>query len=733
VAAHGHGHRASGASAGGGLVVLLIGLIVVALLLGGLGGSMHRSVGRRWWVVAFVVGLPLVLLLAGGGVYVLGLVWHTAESWARWLLIVLAAIVGSWVVFRRAFHRARFGRRRRRASLAWRLRWHLHPGPGFASAWALRRRLGLPPARRVARHARPSVSWLGRRLPGAWRGYCAFEGWAYTWLGRRRVYSPLENMRLVIAPPQTGKSASAAGTILDAPGPVVATSIRGDLIAATAGLRGRRGRIQIWNPEGVGDYASTLGWNPVEGCQDVVAAVRRAGYMVEAVSASGLSDESFWTDQASLVLGSYLHAAALTGGDLRDVHRWILTDDDAPVRILARHPGAAEQALPQATQYLALPARTRAGITTTINNTLKFMQHPGVVAAVTVPAGEGFGFEAFLQSRDTLYLVAADAKTSPMSPLFTALCAEITWAARQIGGIRRPARVPRERVLGSRTLGRIINWLVPPRQVARLDPPLSMVLDEVANIAPVPAAEWATWAAGSGVWLHLYAQSWAQLADRWGEYGAETIWQACRTKSIYGGTTEHRLCEMVEAQAGQIRVRGPDDWRYTRSGKPRRRPSYEDVPVLRHAELRQIPAGHAVVFAGAAPPVIVRPEKFMQRADVRLYQRRHGPLVLPVPARRQIPQPVPDLLADQQPGPADTGAPPGNPGGGGGPGWPRPTLRDPSAAHWTDAVPEIPRALFAQPAPVEPPPPPSPAPQPSRATPRPPARPAPWERSTGDD
>ena len=731
VAAHGTGHPA----AGGWLGVVLIGIAVAVLIAGGLGGVLHRTVGGRRWVVLVLVGIAVLPLLAGGAVYVLDQARHSAGSRAGLLLLTVAVLLLVFAGGRAALARARYGRRRPRLlTLRRRLRWRLHPGPGFASSWALWRSLGLPAARQVARHARPSLSWLSRRLPGGWREYAAFNGWAHTGLRRHRVYSGVESMRLTIAAPQEGKSADAAGTILDAPGPVVATSIRGDLIAATAGLRSRHGWLSIWNPEGTGDYASTTGWNPVEGCGDMVTAVRRAGYMVEASTSRGLSDESFWRDQASLVLASMLHAAALAGGDLRHVHRWVLEDNAEPLRILSAHPGAAAQARSQAAQYRDLPSRTRAGVSATINNTLRFMQHPGIVASLLPAAGEGFDFRRFLSGRNTLYLVAADADTSPVSPLFVALCAEVTWHARQLGSVRRPSRPPRGRVLGSATLAGVADRLFPARTVSRLDPPLSMVLDEVANIAPVPAAAWATWAAGSGVWLHLYAQAWAQLAERWGDHGAAVIWQACKTKIVYTATSEPELCQMVQDLCGEVQVRGPDDWRPTRTGKARRRPTYETVPVLPHAELRQLPEGHAVVIQQSAPPAIVRTEKLWERADYKAWRRRHGPLALPVPPVREIPEPLPGLLTPPEQAPARPG-PPGDELAARRRGGPAPGEQDPApgpagAPHWTSAVPEIPRELFVTPPAAEPGPPSKP-----RKTPRPPSRPAPWQPpdSGGED
>jgi type IV secretion system protein VirD4 len=642
----------------------------------------------------------------------LGLPVHAgAADAARLFAMILACAV---VVFAAQawFRRVRYGRRRPWLSLPVRVRLRLMPGPGFASGWVLWRRHGLPAARRTARHARPSLTWPDRRS-GNWRAYAGFAGWAQGWIFPRRVYSTLEQLRLVIAAPQQGKSAAAAGTILDAPGAVVATSIRGDLIAATAGLRSRTGRVHVWNPEAAGEFGSTMRWNPAAGCQDMVTAVRRAGYMVEAMTSRGLSDESFWSDQASMTLAAYLHAAGLAGGDLRHVYRWVTENDSRPAKILRAHPRAEKTALSHVVHYQGLPERTRAGVSTTLLSVLKFMQHPHVVASLCPRPGEGFDFEAFATSRDTLYLVAADARTSPVPPLFVAILAEIAHTARHLGAIPRPARPPRRPVLGSAGLAARLDRLFPAGTAARLDPPLTMILDEVANTAPVPAAAWATWAAGSGIWLHLYAQAFAQLAERWGDHGARVLWQACQAKIIYAGTSEPELCQLVEDLCGYVKVRGPDEHHYTYRGELRRRPASADIRVLPMAAIRQLPPGRAVVIAGTAPPVIVRAEQYWRRADYRAWRRSGHRPDLPEPAARPpgrpVPRPVPaqspprwpHLHGDQHgdsPSPARAARSPGRAG----------TV--PGAASRTADAVRRPR--------------PGPAPWPQR-----PARPAPWDQA----
>lgn len=636
-----------------------------------------------------------------------------------WLVMLAAAAVAILllvVTARLVFRRVVYGPRRPWLPLSVRVRWRMYPGPGFARSWPLWRQQGLPAARRVARNARPSLGWAGRHL-GSWRGYATFLGWAQGWVIRRRVYAHLESLVLTIAAPQEGKSQAAAGQIIDAPGPAVATSIRGDLIATTGGLRQRFGQLHVWNPEEEGDYGSTFRWNPVSGCADMVTAVRRAGYMVEAVNGRGLADEAFWSDQASLVLAAYLHAAGLAGGDMRHVHQWITREDQAPLRILAAHPDAAEAARDQAAMYLSLSHRTRTGIQSTLNQVLKFMQHPACVAAVTVPGGgAGFDFTAFVNSRDTLYLVAADSATSPVRPLFLAICAELAHTARQVGSVSRLARPPRGRLLGSARLARAADMLFPPRRVTRLDPPLSMELDEVANTAPVPAAAWATWAAGSGIRLHLFAQAYAQLEERWGKAGAAVIWQCCKTKVVYGATSEDELCGMVERLCGAVRLRTTE-----RTYRGKRRHRHEDALLLPAAALRQLPDSRAVVVQGRARPTIVRVEQVRNRADYKQWRRDSAPLALPAPPQREVPAPMPSLLTTPK---EDR--------------WPGDELaarRGRNDADRQEAAGEVGEDTGAPAAVGEdtdgtaaPTPPPA-----GRRRPRPPSRPAPWHRPPGGE
>src|SRR5699024_1120034 len=312
-------------------------------------------------------------------------------------------------------------------------------------------------------------------------------------------------------------------------------------------------------------------WNPVAGCQDAQTAIRRAGYMVESQTRQGLSDAGFWSNQASVALAGMLHAAALTGYGMDHVYRWAQGNDDTPIRILRQAKDANTAQRDDVAQFLeSMPERTRASVATTLRDTLQFMRSPEVSALVTPGTGADemsapvwFDVEEFLVSpgSETLYLVSAG-DDGVTAPLFCALIAELAYTVRY-GSAQMPG--------------------------GRLDPPLDMELDEIANIAPIPVHAWVSWMGGAGIRIRIYAQNWAQLASKYKEL-ANSVWECASMRVIYGGVSEENLTKQVTALAGTTRVRGRDQVHHTRDRDGNRvkekTPTYELMDVLPAHELQ---------------------------------------------------------------------------------------------------------------------------------------------------
>jgi type IV secretory pathway TraG/TraD family ATPase VirD4 len=192
------------------------------------------------------------------------------------------------------------------------------------------------------------------------------------------------------------------------------------------------------------------------------------------------------------VLASLLHAAALGGGSMRDVLAWVSDPDDAAAevrRFLRRSPEPAYEV--DAVQFLGTNDRTRSSICATIMPALGWLTDSTAAAAAN--AGD-FDVAQLLAQRGTVFMLGAE--EAQTAPLVTALTGYIAREARRIAS-RQPG--------------------------GRLDPPLTLALDEAALICPVPLDNWTADMGGRGVTIHIAVQSRAQLRVRWGDTGAAAI------------------------------------------------------------------------------------------------------------------------------------------------------------------------------------------------------------------
>jgi len=156
---------------------------------------------------------------------------------------------------------------------------------GMASTWQILRTASWLAMRRKAKVLRPSL----RRLPWWRRMFVPTRAYAtpVARVGWLRIWTPCEDVTLRVGGPRTGKTGEIAGRILDAPGAVIVTSTRTDVIDLTAPLRRRVGPVRVFNPSGLGGLASTITFDPLTGCTDPTTASERAADLIAGGSAAG--------------------------------------------------------------------------------------------------------------------------------------------------------------------------------------------------------------------------------------------------------------------------------------------------------------------------------------------------------------------------------------------------------------------------------------------------------------
>ena len=401
--------------------------------------------------------------------------------------------------------------------MRWRIRLHLRPGKGHASIAELAIRWSRLAALFHGKRARPDMTRRARITAPA-TDYAVRLGRAQ-W--GKRVFARMEDQTLIIATPRTGKSGMLADRILTHPGAVLCTSTRTDLYDETAGYRARRGPIAVFNPQGVGDLASTFGWNPLTGCEDPETAVRRA----EAFTGELLEgDIAIWQDKATIALAALLHAAALIdGASMADVFAWSGRVGDVMAEEILTNRGGDSLPLLAALTEIRQQGRSADSIRLVLRRSLGWVTIPRVAAATSPADGTGFDPVSFTRHGGSLYLIAPGGETSPTAPLFRAFTSFVQYEAA---------------LAGSRTVHK------------RLTPPLLMALDEVTQICPVPLPTWLADGAGKGLLVCAVVHDLGQLAGAWGDTGARTIWATCGTKVFFGGITDADMLERVSKLCG---------------------------------------------------------------------------------------------------------------------------------------------------------------------------------------
>jgi len=328
-------------------------------------------------------------------------------------------------------------------------------------------------------------------------------------VGPVRLFSSVEDVTLVFGGPRTGKSGWLGGRIIDAPGACLVTSSRTDLYTVTHRLRAVRGPVYVFNATGLGGVPSSITFDPLTGCRDLAAAGDRASDLIAAgIDGAETGDRAFWSEQARRVLAALMHAAALGDLDMRAVLNWVSAPtaaQDEILRLLRRSRDTA--ALDAAAQFLDTNSRTQTSITSTIMPALGWLASAPACAAAA--GGHGFDVADLLRHRATVYLLGA-AETHA-APLVTALTGHIAREARRLAALEPDGR---------------------------LDPPLTLALDEAALISPVPLDSWTADMGGRGVTIIAAFQSRAQLLARWGVNGAAVILNNAAAVMMFGGTRD---------------------------------------------------------------------------------------------------------------------------------------------------------------------------------------------------
>ncbi|MFE6624111.1 TraM recognition domain-containing protein [Streptomyces sp. NPDC057740] len=268
--------------------------------------------------------------------------------------------------------------------------------------------------------------------------------------------------RLFVAPRESRQS-TATQAVQDAEGPTLVVTSNPALWQDTKDARAKLGPVLLYDPTHLCDTPSRLHWSPTTGCEDKQTAVARAAALLTPVRPTSRLDQAV-SDTAETLLRSYLHAAAIDGRTIRHVHRWSQGAQlqDA-VRILRTNPKAAPGAAGELEAALTAHPERRDMAQELTTRALSALSTVNIRESCNPNRTDALTLDSFVHEAGTLYVVGEsieDPRPNPGAmPLLTALAASV---------------VERGRHMAERSSS------------GRLDPPLTLVLDDVAAVAPLP-------------------------------------------------------------------------------------------------------------------------------------------------------------------------------------------------------------------------------------------------------
>ncbi|WP_406147170.1 type VI secretion protein [Streptomyces sp. NBC_01012] len=251
--------------------------------------------------------------------------------------------------------------------------------------------------------------------------------------------------------------------IRDADGPALVVTSDPSVWAETKDARSKLGPVLVYDPGHLCDTPARLHWSPVAGCDDPAVAGSRAAALLTPVRPLARADAAV-ADTAETLLRCWLHAAAVDGRPFRQVHRWASGyGAQDPVRVLRTHPKAASGLAGLLESALtAYPERREVAQELTVR-AFEALSSVHIREACTPNRADALVLDSFAREGGTLYVVGEpieDPRHRPGAmPLLTALASHVVEHGR--------------RMAARSTDG-------------RLDPPMTLVLDDVAAVAPLP-------------------------------------------------------------------------------------------------------------------------------------------------------------------------------------------------------------------------------------------------------
>jgi type IV secretion system protein VirD4 len=449
--------------------------------------------------------------------------------------------------------------------------------PGFVSRSEERRFLSSAAVRRRARTLRPSIDPRRARVEDC-GVYVGRSGGRDLWLSR-------EESLLVFGPSGEGKTMRLLVPLCRRlVGPMIVVSTKEDLARELAFLPEFAGRLQwlvdLRGRAGLDGRALARlpmrpsGFDLVRGCEHPSLAKLRAQALVEVgTEMSEVKDGAVWKARAISLVTYALHAAALAGRDVRWVVTALSGERFEEIRASLQLDSRSVELWDDLVHHLErLPHETLGGVLFSAMAGLSALtDHPEVLALCSAGVDQ-LDVDAFLEESGVLFLIVSDERRLRVGPVAAAL----------VEGVIAAAKARAQRLPG-----------------CRLDPPLAVVVDEMAQVPLPTAQEIAATGRSQGITPVFVWQTPAQVRRAYGDARAAELLDACTALLVLRGLRDANDLSAIEKWMPQVQR-----WRETR-GRDRSVSEHRE-PAMTASDIRLLGRGEGLLFVRGLRPALVR-------------------------------------------------------------------------------------------------------------------------------
>ncbi|ONI65422.1 hypothetical protein ALI44B_00240 [Leifsonia sp. ALI-44-B] len=402
----------------------------------------------------------------------------------------------------------------------------------------------------------------------------------HTVAGRVPVRASYEDTVSVIAGPRREKSASIViPNVLAAPGCLLVTSVKPDILNETSAARSAIGTVFVFDPQRLASAhrGHDCWWDPLANVKTIEDAAVLADVFASATFGADDTSDPFFPKTARTLMSRYIFAAAITGHYLPTVLEWMNRENNrAPiVAVEETHPHIAAEI--EAMQEMT--ERTRSGVFVYARQALSFLSSDSVRAWVQPQTGQReFKPEQFVAATaDTLYLFSEEGPASA-GPLLAAMTRAVLTAAENAAKQEPSGRLKR---------------------------PLMAVLDEAGNICRIPdLPEKYTHYGSRGIVPVTILQTQEQGEKVWGVTGFGQLWASSTVRVFGGGNASNSFLRDLSELIGDYEY--SEHTTSTHDGKRTTNTIKKSERIMDVSDLAALSLGRMVVFASGCRPALVR-------------------------------------------------------------------------------------------------------------------------------